>query len=717
MEARLSSAISTTENQPGGKTKLISCTLCQQRKVKCDKRQPTCSNCARHRASCVYVAPAKSQRKKKKSSEEELLDRLIRYESLLKAHGISLDRLNSTSAMIPNNRVPEPSKTPIFTEQVASPKENGNDDHSLKPSGKFITDSGKQSFVENGLWNSVSEELQGPVDMSRLYQTSGKNNHQLPTGAPLENFLNAGDLALSTSATHSAADLVAFHPNPLIIFRLWQIFLDNVDPLTKIIHAPTTQRRLLDASAHLETVPKEWEALMFAIYLSALQSMSADECKTMMGESKDILFRRYHSAAKSALLRADFTSSLDIVLLQAFTIYLLAVRQYHEPNSFWILTGTAVRLGQRIGLHRDGTLIGLSPFETEIRRRLWWRLMALDGQTAELCGAGLSVAAPRYDSKRPLNLNDSDLSPNMSALPSEHEGPTEMIFCSSRTEIGIFLRNTKTDSKWMDTGLDKMPVDEKDSQLDEIQALIERKYLRFCDPSVPLHLFTKLMSDSTIMALRLMARHPRKYPQGGLEMPPKERDNVFWISMHVLELYNLSMSTESIQRFLWNVNVQFQWHAFIIIANELQIRPEDDHTRDAWSKVEKLFEYNPDVIVDTDTPLHKAASRLILRAWSIRQRRLRRCETQLATPRFITALQNQAAKKDTASLSKASHAASEPTAPEVTSASQTSMTEPTLDGDGFLNSLTPTMLVDESPIDWSEWDNVLHNSEFGNGPF
>lgn len=207
---------------------------------------------------------------------------------------------------------------------------------------------------------------------------------------------------------------------------------------------------------------------MFAIYLSAIQSMSADECKIMMGESKDILFRRYLSAAKSTLIRADFTSSLDIVLLQAFTIYLLAVRQYLEPNSFWILTGTAVRLGQRIGLHRDGTLIGLSPFETEIRRRSWWRLMALDGQTAELCGAGLSVAAPRYDSKRPLNVNDSDLCPNMSVLPSEHEGPTEMIFCGSRTEIGIFLRNTKTDNKWMDTGLDKIPVDKTDSQLNEI---------------------------------------------------------------------------------------------------------------------------------------------------------------------------------------------------------------------------------------------------------
>ena len=45
------------------------------------------------------------------------------------------------------------------------------------------------------------------------------------------------------------------------------------------------------------------------------------------------------------------------------------------------------------------------------------------------------------------------------------------------------------------------------------------------------------------------------------------------------------------------------------------------------------------------------------------------------------------------------------------------MTEPTFDADGFLDSLTPTMLADGSPIDWSEWDNVLHNSEFGDGPF
>ena len=169
----------------------------------------------------------------------------------------------------------------------------------------------------------------------------------------------------------------------------------------------------------------------------------------------------------------------------------------------------------------------------------------------------------------------------MSALPSEHDGPTEMIFCGFRYEIGLFLRNVKVSSDWMETGLSGRAVEEKKNQLDELQALIERKYLRFCDPSVPLHLVARLMGEATIMALRLVAPYRRRCPQRLIEMPPKERDEVFWTSMHVLGLYNLSQRTESIRRFLWNVNVQFQWHAFMILAHELQLRPEDTNTRDA----------------------------------------------------------------------------------------------------------------------------------------
>ena len=718
MEAPLPPAPPTPGSGQGGKTNSISCTSCKRRKVKCDKAHPSCSACVKHRAKCFYCAPVLPVRKKRKSPEE-LLARLQRFETLLEAHGIPADDdRDHAPTQVGNDSVRAAPKTPITIERMTSTNtKDGNDHETIKPSGNFVVGAGKQRFIESPLWNILSEELEGPVDMLRLSQSNERDTHQLSKGTPSEGFLNAGDFLLNNTAIHSAVELKVLHPKPLTIFRLWQVFLDNINPLTKLIHAPTTQQRLLDASANLENISKEWEALMFAIYLSAIQSMSADDCQATMGESKGSLIRRYHPAVRSALLRANFTSSLDILLVQAFALYLLSVRQYHEPNSLWILTGTAVRLGQRIGLHRDGTLVGLSPFETEIRRRVWWRLLALDGQTAELCGAGLSVAFPRYDCKRPLNVNDSDLSPNMSALPSEHDGPTEMIFCGFRYEIGLFLRNIKENGKWMGIRPNETAVEEKTDQLDELQALIERKYLRFCDPSVPLHLFARLMGDATMLALRLVAPYPRKYPQGLTEMPPNERDEVFWISMHVLGFYNLSQRTESIRRFLWNVNVQFQWHAFIILAHELQLRREDSHTRDAWSKIEELFEYNTDVIVNTNSPLHKAVSRLILKAWSARQSRLRRSNTQLPTPVFIAKLQSQAAKQDSANQPRTSYTPCESAATDIVPASQPIVTDSTSDINHFQRTPTPNVLTDGTPIDWSEWDYMLQDFEFQNASF
>ena len=724
MEKEPPSAVtsSSPRNGQSRKIRLISCSTCQQRKVKCDKAKPTCSNCAKHRASCVYVPPALPIRKKKrKSPEEELVGRLKRYECLLRANGISTDDdPDHASTSIEKSSISEASTTSIVAGGVSSlRKQDGANHNHFKPAGNFVVDAGKQSFIESPLWNILSDELQGPVDMRRLSQPNCRESHQVLNGAASEGLFNAGDFLLSNAATHSAAELKAMHPRPLIIFRLWQVFLDNINPLTKLLHAPTVQQHLLDASANLEKISREWEALMFAIYLSAIQSMSAHECQDVMEEAKGVLVRRYHAAVRSALLRADFTSSLDLLLVQAFALYLLSVRQYHEPNSLWILTGTAVRLGQRIGLHRDGSLVGLSPFETEIRRRMWWRLLALDGQTAELCGAGLSIAFPQYDCKRPLNVNDSDLSPNMSALPSEHDGPTEMIFCGFRYEIGLFLRNAKASCNWVESGLRDRAMEEKRKQLDELRALIERKYLRFCDPSVPLHLFARLMGEATIMALRLVAPYPRRYPQGLVEMTAKERDEVFWISMDVLGLYNLSQRTESIRRFLWNVNVQFQWHAFIILAHELQLRPEDQHTHDAWSKIEELFDYNPDVIANTNSALHKAVSRMILKAWSVRQTRLRRSSIPpLQTPAFIATLQSQNAKQDAASQPKmSSYTPSEAAATGLAPNSQPIVPESAPGGNGYLENLAPNVLADGTSIDWSEWDYLLQDFELQNASF
>jgi hypothetical protein len=253
-----------------------------------------------------------------------------------------------------------------------------------------------------------------------------------------------GVLLLGASPTNQS--LSSIHPGPVQIFRLWQTFLDNVNPLSKILHTSSTQTQVLEASENLDATPKNIEVLLFAIYTSAVASLSNEECCNLMGDSKSVLLRRYSAATQQALVDIGFMKTSDIVVLQAFVLFLLARRQHHDPNELWILSGVAIRIGQRLGLHRDGTTLGLNGFEIEFRRRLWWQIMLLDNRSAQLSGASTSSMATDWDTKMPSNLNDGDLIPGMLELPLAHSGQTEMIFCLVICEIAKFFKDLSAKS-------------------------------------------------------------------------------------------------------------------------------------------------------------------------------------------------------------------------------------------------------------------------------
>jgi len=122
----------------------------------------------------------------------------------------------------------------------------------------------------------------------------------------------------------------------------------------------------------------------------------------------------------------------------------LGVRNIYDPHSLWVLSGSTVRIAQRLGLHRDGSSHKISPFDAEIRRRTWWQIVFLDGHSSKLAGAGFPAWLAKFDTRIPMNISDSDLSPTMKELPTEKEGATEMIFCCLRYETAQALRAAKS---------------------------------------------------------------------------------------------------------------------------------------------------------------------------------------------------------------------------------------------------------------------------------
>jgi hypothetical protein len=125
-------------------------------------------------------------------------------------------------------------------------------------------------------------------------------------------------------ARRTTVDLSTLHPNPAHIFRLWQTYLDNVNPLLKITHTPTLQGRIIGAASNLSTLNPTFEALLFGIYCVSMLTIGPDECEDTFGSPKKDLLVKYQFGCQQALLNSGFLRCNDRDCLTALFLYLVS---------------------------------------------------------------------------------------------------------------------------------------------------------------------------------------------------------------------------------------------------------------------------------------------------------------------------------------------------------------------------------------------------------
>ena len=397
-------------------------------------------------------------------------------------------------------------------------------------------------------------------------------------------------------------------------------------------------------------------------------------------------------------------------------------RKYHR-NTLFILTGVAVRIGQAIGVHRDGAALGLAIFETEMRRRLWWQILQLDGQSTHRCGLDISTWSKSWNSQMPSNLNDSDLYPGMKTIPVEHIGATEMMFCLVRATFGQFFKDTGSRAAFDGSlGSSTKSVADKDRSIDELEARIESRFLRFCDPSIPLHILVTGVARSGLYALRLMVHHPRQYPDKGASMPQEEKDMLFTTSLRMIELGSMGRSAENLRHFLWHMFVQFQLDVFVYMLGELQNRTSGELVERAWHEVKLAYEFYPEFLDDRSNALYVAIRNLTLKAWQRRETELARIlGRRPEVPMFVKILGSR--RKGGESLSTASTVFGSEIAPQTRE-------EPVLggfgadqvlpdiagttvmEGDAFdIDFPYDTSLAYADPMDWDYWMDLIQEND------
>ncbi|KAI3321590.1 hypothetical protein HD806DRAFT_524048 [Xylariaceae sp. AK1471] len=592
-------SITTTTAPP---PKLRSCVVCRSRKVRCDKESP-CSNCRRANIACVFPStdrPPRWARRLERVAQNaaagersaqaadpvanQMMERLRNLESLVKdlsgqleqAHAAANSSTGNSPGSSPNDRDTDHQKA------ASSTMSTGNIQSQF---GRLVlNDASRSRYVSSGFWSRVNDEIDeikveaqslaevGP-DSSEdegLSGTSPSTRELERTPAERHAFLFRHNL------NSSGPDLRELHPLPSQIPFLLDVFSENVNYIVQIVHMPTIKKMVRRPRGNdiIQLTPAN-EALMFSIYYAAITSMDEDDVVSNFGSTKTELNLKYRLGLEHALARADFLNVPDVVLVQAFAIFLFLVRRHDSPRFVWMMTGLVIRMGQALGLQRDGTYFEhLTPFEIEIRRRVWYSLCALDVRASEDQGTDFTIQYGSFDTKLPLNINDDEIDVHTKQTPMEREGLTDITVPLTFMDISNISR------QMMSPGVG---LEEQNRLLDTTYAILEKRYLRFLTESgditywVPV-VVTRLMGGK----LTLFTHLPVLFSSPGEHFSDEVRNKLLVAAIEVAEFNHALNAEKACRQWRWAFQTYTHWHAVVYLLIDICRRPWSSIVERAW---------------------------------------------------------------------------------------------------------------------------------------
>jgi len=296
------------------------------------------------------------------------------------------------------------------------------------------------------------------------------------------------------------------------------------------------------------------------------------------GLTKTELNIKYRLGMEHALAKADFLNVPDLVLVQAFSIFLALIRRHDSPRFVWMMTGLAIRMGQALGLHRDGSNFKhLTPYEIEMRRRAWWALCMLDVRSSEDQGTDFTIALGSFDTKLPLSINDSDLEPGSTEMPTAREGLTDMTIPLISCQILVLTKKLMA----LNTKEDGSSIEEQSRLLNEIWVTVENSYLKYSTDS--LAYWVQVQVARLVMAkLTLLVYLPALFSSPGGNFSDTIKTNLLIAAIEVAEYNHVLNEEYECRHWRWVYQTYTHWYAVIYILLEVSRRPWSPIAERAW---------------------------------------------------------------------------------------------------------------------------------------
>ncbi|KAH8651156.1 hypothetical protein BX600DRAFT_100183 [Xylariales sp. PMI_506] len=403
----------------------VSCEPCRTRKLKCNRGLPCDACIKRERSSlCLYAANANRSRPGT-SKAREMKDRLNNLESLVSSF-ISGDAVipSVLLAQSPSSSTPEDSAiVSSLVEQYRRSSKQGSilsnssgGEGVLTPETPHLqeTRDGQVNYIDPSHWLSILDdikEVREHLSHQPLSQTA------TGMGVPVQPMGSDASFLFDARQASSLEEIIASLPSQPICDMLLSWYFNSSFMILGIIHPGKFQKEYAAFWESPTTAPPLWIALLFSVLSMTIALRRIANTIEPEGSIPPLAILQQRTVDCLTLGRY---ATANAHALEAFILHLqgLFFSQTRLPIDPWFAMGTIIRLAFRMGYHRDpSTLAGITPFDGEMRRRVWLNIFQIDALISFQLGFPSMIPTEFCDTEVPRNLEYSDLYEDMPALP------------------------------------------------------------------------------------------------------------------------------------------------------------------------------------------------------------------------------------------------------------------------------------------------------------
>lgn len=315
-------------------------------------------------------------------------------------------------------------------------------DQVVKSIGFMKVDNNKAIFVPEAHWYSI---LAGISEVKNWFSDHKKQfdetMRRIKASQPDEERVGTSFLFVTEKPSSKEEILRQFPPKStcdILIARFFNTY--NYDPAFYIIHGPTFQKQYDQHWMNPSETPVIWLGMAFAMMVIALQSFqrAGDEPLEYQGLMFQML-RDYRRLTAQSLALADPMQPIN-QMIETLILYVLGEFGRSGDADAAVLIGVSVivRLASRMGYHRDSKHFpAISPFQGEMRRRLWTVVRQCDLLFSSQAGLPPMIRSNEFNTELPRNLYDDELHEDMKTLPPSRPRtePTPMCYVIYKAQL------------------------------------------------------------------------------------------------------------------------------------------------------------------------------------------------------------------------------------------------------------------------------------------